>query len=384
MKKSTLLILILFVCSTLCVSARQMQVICKSGDGIYVLLQRYGLKCSESNYNRFKELNPKKVKKNGELFRGLKYNMPVKRVAFDGETIRGSIGTDDINLALKIQKYNETLLRKKLISRGFKQSKILYVPDEWAVKIAPKASEAEVKTDFVQTFANIEKIDHSMKGRVFYLSPGHGGPDPGAMGEKDGYSLCEDEYAYDITMRLGRCLAEHDATVYVIIKDKNDGIRDTKYLTPSNNEVYITNEAIDGSQTTRLLKRADIVNSLYDKFKKTAKSQTVLMIHVDSRYQDKRIDIFYYYNKGSEAGRKLAHTMYKTVKQKYEKNQPGRGYYGSISTRELLELRKTKPVGVYIELGNIQNPNDQIRLIDPNNRQAIANWLFLGLKKGTK
>ena len=36
----------------------------------------------------------------------------------------------------------------------------------------------------------------------------------------------EDEYAYDITLRLAKELLAHGAEVYIIIQDENDGIRD--------------------------------------------------------------------------------------------------------------------------------------------------------------
>jgi N-acetylmuramoyl-L-alanine amidase len=35
---------------------------------------------------------------------------------------------------------------------------------------------------------------------------------------------------------------------------------------------------------------------------------------------------------------------------------------------------------VYIELGNLRNAFDQQRFVLPANRQALANWLFEGLK----
>lgn len=70
--------------------------------------------------------------------------------------------------------------------------------------------------------------------------------------------------------------------------------------------------------------------------------------------------------------------------QKYEKAQPGRDYHGTVSLRNLHILRESAPVGVYFELGNIQYPLYQIRLIEPNNRQAIANWLCDGLYKGLR
>ena len=47
-------------------------------------------------------------------------------------------------------------------------------------------------------------------------------------------------------------------------------------------------------------------------------------------------------------------------------------------------LRNAVPVTVYIELGNIQNNKDQIRIVEKNNRQAIANWLTDGFIKLAK
>ena len=65
-----------------------------------------------------------------------------------------------------------------------------------------------------------------LRGRVYYIVGGHGGPDPVAVGVCYGKSLCEDEYAYDITLRTARNLMTHGATVYIITRDPNDGIRD--------------------------------------------------------------------------------------------------------------------------------------------------------------
>ena len=42
-------------------------------------------------------------------------------------------------------------------------------------------------------------------------------------------------------------------------------------------------------------------------------------------------------------------------------------------------LRKVNPSAVYVELANIRNKSDHIRLMESYNRQALANWLFEGL-----
>ena len=66
---------------------------------------------------------------------------------------------------------------------------------------------------------------NELSGACFYLVSGHGGPDPGAIGIYQGRQLHEDEYAYDIILRLARELLTRGAKVHIIIQDKKDGIR---------------------------------------------------------------------------------------------------------------------------------------------------------------
>jgi N-acetylmuramoyl-L-alanine amidase len=42
-------------------------------------------------------------------------------------------------------------------------------------------------------------------------------------------------------------------------------------------------------------------------------------------------------------------------------------------------LNETAPPVVFIELGNIQNERDKERILDPDNRQAVARWLAEGV-----
>ena len=67
--------------------------------------------------------------------------------------------------------------------------------------------------------------------------------------------------------------------------------------------------------------------------------------------------------------------MKNTLQRKYKQHQPGRGFTGTVSERNLYVLRNTQPVGVYLELGNIRNSRDQQRLVLENNRQALAKWI---------
>lgn len=215
-------------------------------------------------------------------------------------------------------------------------------------------------------------ISNELAGACFYLVSGHGGPDPGAIGIYQGRQLHEDEYAYDIVLRLGRELMKRGAKVHFIIQDKKDGIRDGRILINSKRETCM-GEQIPLDQVARLKQRSKKIDQLYQKDK--ANYKRAVFIHVDSRSQGKQTDVYLYHAPGSKNGRKLANKIRNTLASKYKKHQPGRGFNGTVSERNLYVLRNTRPPGVYIELGNIRNNRDQQRLVIENNRQALANWI---------
>lgn len=292
----------------------------RPGEGLAALLKRHGLPATESSRHKFYELNelPAEAEQQG-LILGKTYKLPMSH-------------------------------SRKIVNPLFGRAQQV-----------------------------VEPRDNALQDCAFYLVSGHGGPDPGAVGKRGRRRLCEDEYAYDITLRLARRLMEHGARVHVIVQDPNDGIRSGKYLKGDEDERYLGGKAIPADPVQRLRTRAGIINSLYRLDQQSTRKQLAVMLHVDSRSQAERVDIFYYYHPGSRAGQELAETLLETVRQKYAENQPGRSYQSTVTARNLHMLRETEPTAVFIELGNIQNQRDQERLIVENNRQAIANWLCAGL-----
>ena len=79
---------------------------------------------------------------------------------------------------------------------------------------------------FGKDLASYNVTSSELKGACFYLVSGHGGPDPGAIGRIGKIELHEDEYAYDIVLRLARNLMTKGAKVHIIIQDAKDGLRD--------------------------------------------------------------------------------------------------------------------------------------------------------------
>lgn len=234
---------------------------------------------------------------------------------------------------------------------------------------------------FGKALASYSVTSSSLKGATFYLVSGHGGPDPGCIGRYQGHNLHEDEYAYDIILRLGRELLKRGAEVHFIIQDAKDGIRNQAVLNNSKRETCM-GKAIPLNQVARLQQRCDAINRLYHSDK--SRYKRAVFIHVDSRERGKQTDTYFYYAHGSRYGKRLAQGIRQTFKAKYDYHQPTRGFRGTVSERDLFVLNKTAPVAVFLEVGNIQNAQDQKRLVIADNRQALANWITLAIEADYK
>jgi len=322
--------------------------IAEKGDGIYSLLRKHGIDPYQY-HDAFVTLNMDSLQDSLTLKVGNKYYLPdVIRTINDG--------TDTITVA--DLKKDSTMVPK--------------------VEVEPKSVTGITYAIFGKEHAEVDIKSNRLAKTVYYLISGHGGPDPGAMTRYLGKEIAEDEYAYDVTLRLAKELLSHGAQVYVIIRDPNDGIRDERILEIDHDEVNYPSETIPLSQKERLRQRTESVNKLYAKHK--GKYQRLIVTHVDSRSKGQNIDVFFYHHEKSKNGRKLAESIHKTFQQKYKKYQPNREYNGTFEDRTGLYLvKKTHPPMTFIEIGNISNKKDQRRILDPDNRQALAKWISEGV-----
>ncbi|MEZ4809438.1 MAG: N-acetylmuramoyl-L-alanine amidase [Allomuricauda sp.] len=299
-------------------------VVAVKGDGIYSLLRRNGVSPTKY-YNRFVELNANSLGESESLYVGHSYLLP------------------------------DTLTPKKV--------------EETDTRFTYPI--------FGKELAKIDSVSNRLDGTVYYLISGHGGPDPGAVEKYDGKLIAEDEYAYDVTLRLARELLAHGAEVHIIVQDENDGIRDARILEPDTDEMVLSN-AIPLGQLARLKQRTKAVNDLY--LKNRGKYQRLLVTHVDSRSTGTNIDVFFYHHEKSDNGKRLAESIHQTFLEKYKKFQPNRQYNGTFMERSsLYVVKNTLPSMVYIEIGNIRSKTDQRRILDPDNRQALAKWISEGI-----
>lgn len=352
------------------------------GEGIYDLLERYELNRSDCNLDKFCSLNDLALSDNLILDR--KYKLPVKIYEYNGKSIRSTIGVSNYDNAVSIRDYNLRLLDLGIRQTDYRNSNILWVPYENLKCAIRKEEDDDVITIdlFGEKHKNFKKIDNTLESKVFYLTSGHGGPDPGAVGSYGNSNLCEDEYAYDVTLRLAKKLIQHGAKVHVIIRDKDDGIRNDAILTCDYDEVTLNEGKIPLNQVRRLKQRTKSINDLYYLNKsKGYRNQTAVVIHVDSRRKNKRQDVFFMHYKRSNKGKSLADNLLDTFSDKYKIHRASGNYDGEVETRNLFLLRETIPPAIFIELGNIRNSEDQQRILLESNRQALADWIYEGLVK---
>jgi len=376
-------------------------IVAKAGDGITILLNRYELDEYECNMDKFLELNH--LKRTDHLMEGKEYKLPVMIYTYNGQSIRSSIGINDMELAKRIANYNRLILNRKLRQSDYESSKILWVPyhelncpgvPDKPIAIADKpvapakspsagnTTSSEMVSIFGKDYAKVEHKSDALKGKVYYISSGHGGPDPGAMAHVGNHSICEDEYAYDVSLRLARNLMEQGAKVHIVVQDGNDGIRNDDILVCDHDEKTMGIETMPINQLARLKQRTDAINELYASYAKAGvKEQYLVCIHVDSRSESHRQDVFFYHFEDSKTGKRVANNMQDVFEEKYAKYRAGSAYQGTVSCRNLYEIRVPNPTTIYVELANIKNEADRKRILPATNRQALANWLYEGLIK---
>ena len=333
-KRFYILLLISFLLSLADVQAQQ-KATPKAGEGISTFLLRHN-RAPKKYYDDFVELNKAKLGKGNVLKLGVTYTIP---------PVKRSAAAD-----------KETPARKQS-SKASKIGTTLHEPL------------------FGKQLANVKVTSNRLAGACFYVVSGHGGPDPGAIGRVGKHELHEDEYAYDVMLRLARNLLMRGAKVHIIIQDAKDGIRNDRFLNNTKRETCM-GTPIPFNQVRRLEQRSEKINSLFKKDKELYKR--AIFMHIDSRSKSHQTDVFFYYQDKNSESKHLAKTMKSTFEHKYNRHQPGRGFTGTVGQRGLYVLRKTTPPSVFVELGNIQNSFDQKRFILSDNRQALANWLCEG------
>lgn len=373
------LFIFFLLCSYTTLYAQESHKVVKAqqGDGIYSLLRKAGLNPS-SYYADFIALNKDRLNNGTELYKGKSYLLPLPDNT-------GSDNDELVTASSNGEQVTESNNEEQVVEVNEEEEETKSVQEENTAEVIQTTETTEANETagtkyaiFGESRALVVPKSKRLNGTVYYLISGHGGPDPGAVEEYQGDLIGEDEYAYDVTLRLAKELLAHGAKVFVIVRDEDDGIRDERALVLDKDEVVYPSERIPQDQLARLKQRVDAVNKLY--LKHRGRYQRLIVTHVDSRSKGENIDVFFYHHENSKNGKHLAESIHQTFQKKYKKHQPYRDYSGTFKDRtNLYMVKNTLPAMAYIEVGNIRNTKDQRRILDPNNRQAMANWIAQGI-----
>jgi len=221
-----------------------------------------------------------------------------------------------------------------------------------------------------------------LEGVMIVIDPGHGGLDPGAIvrssdGAGEVLYVTEDEYVYDIAMRMVPLLVEHGAAIQFTTLAPNHLIRDTtpatRTLIHEKNEVY-NSAAMNSSDSvgdwivggsTGLAKRVQIANAA---FSGNHKVKLFLSLHADNSPRAP-MGLGLYLAEGDRESARLAEQMI-----------PFLGSQAYTKTQELAVLRgNDADFKMLAEVRNVAYQEHSWALRFANTRQLDAERLVRGL-----
>ena len=195
--------------------------------------------------------------------------------------------------------------------------------------------------------AGIKKSDLELLGKVIYIDPGHGGPDPGTIYK----NIYEKDINLEICKKLQTILEEEGAIVYL-----------TRYGD------YDLSKSYTGSRKkSDLNNRAKIINE--------SNADIYISIHLNSINSTIWKGAQVFYDDINEKNKDIANLFQEQLKLDLKTTRSVK----EIST--MLMNRKITVPGILIEAGFLSNPNDRYLLKQNDYQYKICNSIRNGLIK---
>jgi N-acetylmuramoyl-L-alanine amidase len=174
--------------------------------------------------------------------------------------------------------------------------------------------------------------------RMIVIDPGHGGPDPGAIGHG---GIQEKDVVFDVSQQVSQLLSQQGMQV-----------------------VMTRNADVDVDLPPRVAlaerSNADVFVSIH--------ANAISM----SRPEINGLETYYF---ASREGRQLAEAIHNSILQSVNVGDRG------VRQARFYVLRKTSMPSVLVEMGFLTNPEDASNLADPNHRRQMAEAISRGILK---
>lgn len=227
------------------------------------------------------------------------------------------------------------------------------------------------------------KKRRSLYGYIVVLDPGHGGKDPGSSRAHGNTRITENEYTYDVSLRVARLIRKNQGLVLLTIRDKvPERNSPANIIFPNNGSAIF---AIDGTRVRAgkagLRKRVQYGNLVSLKYPKHR--QFWISIHFDVVgqntntsgvriiYGDNAVSFANALKKGFEGAKRL-----RDHDPIVESGDPDHGIRRLYVLSSINRIRNR----VLIELGNFLNDDDAWRIRDPKVREAYAKIIISALE----
>lgn len=195
-------------------------------------------------------------------------------------------------------------------------------------------------------YSYAKERNYSLKNKIIYIDPGHGGNDPGAM-YKD---VLEKDINLEISKLLKNELTKKGATVYLT----RNGDYDLSVPNTINNK------------RSDLSRRGNVINK--------SNCDLFLSIHLNAESSSSWHGAQVFYNSKLKENEEIAKIFQNLFKEKLNSDRN----YKKDNTL-YLQNRITRP-GVLLELGFLSNPNERYLLQTDNYQKKIVNVIIEGLE----
>jgi len=232
--------------------------------------------------------------------------------------------------------------------------------------------------------AQKKKERKPLYGVALIIDPGHGGKDPGASRIFNGTPVVENEYVYDVALRVQRIAKAEDGLAFLTLRSDEEIRSDApnKVLVDDTNEKFALNKKIARAGASGLRSRQVFGNSVVDKYE--AHQVVWISIHFDVVGARKDIEgARIVYAKASPRSLALAQRLQKSFGPRMRSVGPiaesGSPKYG-LRNLYILNGKNKAPAKILVELGNFNNDKDLWRIRDPEVREAYARAIVEGLR----
>ena len=194
------------------------------------------------------------------------------------------------------------------------------------------------------TLAIVRANSLPLFGKVIYIDPGHGGPDPGAVWN----GIYESDINLEISLEIEKELEKNGAIVYL-----------TRY-----GDYDLSANYAELRKRSDLSRRANIINR--------SNADIYLSIHLNSDVSTTWKGAQVFYNTINEKNEQIA----KIMQEQLGKDLNSKRKYKKLNDHYL--YNRVKIPGVLIEVGFISNPNERYLLRQKDYQKKVA----LSIKEG--